>query len=63
MVKLKAFPEDVCSSKAEMGLLRNTKSNQRYVPGVLEGTHVVIKSCRPGFARFKSILSFTADMD
>lgn len=28
MVKLKAFPEDVCSSKAEMGLLRNKIMNQ-----------------------------------
>lgn len=30
MVKLKAFPEDVCSSKAEMGLLRNEEMNQMH---------------------------------
>lgn len=30
MVKLKAFPEDVCSSKAEMGLLRNKVINRMH---------------------------------
>lgn len=55
MVKLKAFPEDVCSSKAEMGLLRNKIMNRLHTIRAKAETEKASKQNFSTFSTFELV--------